>query len=230
MSIADKLTTIAENVPKVYEAGKKAEYDAIWDNFLYGKYNLVELGNCNRVFAGLGWNDKSFDPPEITIKPYRADEMFRDSAFTTDLRRVKAKFDFSECITMTMAFFNSNVSAVGVLDARKVSNLNQIFGYSKLETIEKLIVRDASTYSNPFISASNLKNIIIEGSIGENGFNVQWSDSLSHESLMSIINALQDKTSDTSGTVWTVTLGSTNKAKLTEEELAIADAKGWEVK
>lgn len=33
MSVAEKLTAIAENVPKVYEAGKKAEYDAFWDTF-----------------------------------------------------------------------------------------------------------------------------------------------------------------------------------------------------
>lgn len=33
MSTANKLTTIAENVQKVYEAGKKAEYDAFWDTF-----------------------------------------------------------------------------------------------------------------------------------------------------------------------------------------------------
>ena len=33
MSIAEKLTTVAENVPKVYEAGKKAEYDAFWDKY-----------------------------------------------------------------------------------------------------------------------------------------------------------------------------------------------------
>ena len=31
MSIAEKLVTIAENAPKVYEAGEKAQYDRFWD-------------------------------------------------------------------------------------------------------------------------------------------------------------------------------------------------------
>ena len=31
MNIADKITQIAENEPKVYEAGKKAEWNAFWD-------------------------------------------------------------------------------------------------------------------------------------------------------------------------------------------------------
>ena len=33
MSIAEKLTAIAENVPKVYEAGQKSEYDRFWDAY-----------------------------------------------------------------------------------------------------------------------------------------------------------------------------------------------------
>ena len=33
MSIADKLTTIAENEQKVFDAGKQAEYDEFWDSF-----------------------------------------------------------------------------------------------------------------------------------------------------------------------------------------------------
>ena len=32
MSIAEKLTLAAENVPKVYEAGKQAEHDRFWDD------------------------------------------------------------------------------------------------------------------------------------------------------------------------------------------------------
>lgn len=188
MSTAEKLITIAENVPKVYEAGKKAEYDAFWDDLLYGKHNLVDLGNCNRMFAGLGWNDKSFDPPEITIKPLRADEMFRDTAFTIDMRTIKTKFDFSGCISMSHVFYNSNMSAVGVVDARKVSNIPNCFAYSKLETIEKLIVHDALLYSTPFAGVSKLKNITIEGNIGNS---IDFKDCpLVHESIVSIVNAL----------------------------------------
>ena len=36
MSIAEKLTQVAENVPKVHEAGKKAQYDEFWANFRSG--------------------------------------------------------------------------------------------------------------------------------------------------------------------------------------------------
>ena len=44
---------------------------------------------------------------------------------------------------------------------------------------------------------------------------------------MSIINCLKDYSTDTSGTSHTVTLGTTNLAKLTDEQKAIATEKGW---
>lgn len=47
---------------------------------------------------------------------------------------------------------------------------------------------------------------------------------LSHQSLLNIINALPTVT-DTK----TLTLGAVNKAKLTAEEIAVAEAKGWTV-
>ena len=33
MSIAEKLELIAENEQKVFDAGKKSEYDEFWDNY-----------------------------------------------------------------------------------------------------------------------------------------------------------------------------------------------------
>ena len=50
---------------------------------------------------------------------------------------------------------------------------------------------------------------------------------LTHDSLMSIINALYDYSGTT--TTRTVTLGTDNKNKLTEAEIAIATQKGWSV-
>ena len=75
-----------------------------------------------------------------------------------------------------------------------------------------------------FRECSALVDLNIVGTINATGLNVQQSP-LSHDSLMSIINALADKTG-VSGT-WKVTLGATNLAKLTADEIAIAEGKGW---
>ena len=78
-------------------------------------------------------------------------------------------------------------------------------------------------YSGTFGGCKALENLLVHGTIGQNGFNVSQSTKLTHDSLMSIINALEAKTEGT----WTVTLGATNLAKLTDAEKAIATQKGW---
>jgi hypothetical protein len=50
------------------------------------------------------------------------------------------------------------------------------------------------------------------------------SSKLTHDSLMSIINNLATVTSKQ-----TLTIGATNKAKLTDDEIAVATEKGWTV-
>ena len=99
-----------------------------------------------------------------------------------------------------------------------------------LVTIDKLILKSdgSQTITNVFNQCYDLENITVEGVIG-NDINLQWSTKLTHDSLMNVINALQDKTGDTSGTIWTATIGETNKAKLTDDELDIAYKKGWYV-
>ena len=47
---------------------------------------------------------------------------------------------------------------------------------------------------------------------------------LTHDSLMNVINGLEDRTGQDA---LTLTLGTTNKDKLTDEEKAIATAKNW---
>lgn len=78
-----------------------------------------------------------------------------------------------------------------------------------------------------FYNCDALENLTVGGTINSNNFDVHWSTKLSHDSLMSIINALADKSQDTSGTKWVCTLGTANLEKLTNEEIAIATEKGW---
>ena len=71
MSIAEKLTTVAENVSKVYEAGKKSEYDDFWDRY---QINGTRT-SYSYAFAGEGWGAINFKP-KYTIKPKNAQYMF----------------------------------------------------------------------------------------------------------------------------------------------------------
>ena len=81
-----------------------------------------------------------------------------------------------------------------------------------------------SGFSNMFNGCSNLENITIQGYIYHN-INFYSCQKLTHESLMSIINALGNFSS--SSEKHTCYLGSTNLAKLSDEEKAAATVKGW---
>ncbi len=95
-----------------------------------------------------------------------------------------------------------------------------------LKKIDILRVEPRTSFNGTFGACYALESLTIEGVIGKNGFNVKDCP-LNHDSLMSIINALEDKTSDESGTSWVVTLGATNLEKLTDAQKAIATDRGW---
>ena len=59
MSIAGKLTTVAENQQKVYDAGYADAEQEFWDAYMNG---LNGSWNQKSAFAGPGWNDKTFNP------------------------------------------------------------------------------------------------------------------------------------------------------------------------
>jgi hypothetical protein len=225
MSVAEKLSTVAENVPKVFEAGKDAEHKAFWDKYLSSPYWVYR-------FAGEGWNDATFRPNQDIVVSGNATGMFR----ATNIKNLK------QCLE----------SRGVVLDLSQVTNANTLFGYTTalttlpkldfsslntespyiffedkaLETIEEIKVSENYVPVNShFTRCTALTHMIMTGTLANNGLNLLWSTKLDRESLLSIIGILQDKTSV--GGTWTVTLGPENLAKLTDAEKAVATQKGW---
>ena len=58
MTVAEKLTAVAENMSDVYEAGKKAEYDVFWGTL----QNNGEPKSYNWCFSGPSWTDEVYNP------------------------------------------------------------------------------------------------------------------------------------------------------------------------
>jgi len=219
MNIAEKLTAIAENGQKVYEAGKTAEYERFWDNFF-------STFTGQNGFSGTGWNNETFKPDRV-IKPLTANMLFYQSKIEGDLTEM-ATIDFSIADSFSNCFANSSFTKIGVIDTRNATNLTQAFASSTLVTIEELILSDepkqqANIYT--FNTTRNLENIKISGKIAVGEWNFSYSTKLTNDSLMSIINALYDYSG--TGTTHTCTFGATNLAKLTDAEKAVATQKGW---
>lgn len=140
-----------------------------------------------------------------------------------------------------------SLNSIPQLDTSKASNMQYMFQncYSlmiipQLECGKVKYIRDfvVNTFSLKFMGG--LKNI---GKAYEEKstnyiyytINLSSSNALTHDSLMNVINNLYDLnlTYDVAngGTLYTQTLqlGSTNMAKLTEEEINVAVQKGWSV-
>lgn len=225
ITISDKLVTVAENQQKVFDAGRDAEWSQFWDT-LQGN---GERRNYNYCFYSSNWDDTNFKPKYDFIVT-SANSMFR-AIGVSDLRQTLldagVTLDLSKCSTLAETFTNTTTTALPVISAVSATSLSHMFaGASKLVTIEKLILKDdgSQAFSSTFASMNSLENIVIEGVIGNN---VSFSSSakLTHDSLMSIINALKDHSDSTE--THTCTLGATNLAKLTDAERAIATQKGW---
>lgn len=228
MSIAEKLTTIAANEKKVYDAGKKAEYDAFWDSY----QENGNRSNYSNAFAGKGWTADTFKPKH-DIKPTGSSaNMFYASSLKGSLVEILTnagvEMDLSKSTNITALFGSATlITHTGVIDTTSSATINNTFNYMPALVELELVLKDdgSQTFTQAFSYNSNLEKIIIRGKIGQNGFDVHWSTKLTHESLMSIINALYDYKD--SGKTYTVTLGTENLAKLTDAEKAIATQKGW---
>jgi hypothetical protein len=231
-------------------AGKKSEYDAFWDAFQdYGNRT-----NYNMAFAGGSWTPEMLKPKypihpndggrEYSYEGARIFERFGkkslDKGSVYDWNEITANMDidFSSVSHPISLFANANITNLDV-DLSGAVSMYQTFAHSDCGCVSShdpisirfKVTEKCVSFSNTFSYSTILAELILtdDSTIAANGFNVQWSTLLSHDSLMSIINALKDYSEDTSGTEWIVTLGSENIAKLTADELYIAEAKGWRV-
>ena len=242
-TIAEKLTEIAESIPQIrqkayadgynnglsatdaydqgMEDGKQAEYDAFWDAYQENGTRENYSGAFKR------WVEECFKPKyDIVPKKYYGSQLFQELRIEDlkgSLERQGVKLDLSENTSLLQMFQGSEVKYIPLIDARKADyNTGYAFSTNTIISIEKILVSEITIYGTNMFDCNKLETVIFEGVIGQNGLNLSKCTKLSHESLMSIINALK---SGVSGL--TCTLGSTNLAKLTDAEKAIATQKGW---
>lgn len=126
-----------------------------------------------------------------------------------------------------MFYACSSLTTIPQLDTSNGTNFGAMFnGCSALTTIPLLNMSNVSStnWSSMFYNCPALKNVTFEGTIPVRGNMSVFSScpNLTVESLMSFINALTNM-SDTA--TYTITIGSTNLAKLTEEQIQIATDK-----
>jgi hypothetical protein len=164
----------------VYEAGKMKNEQDFWDRF---QNKGVSKMNYQYAFAYSHFNDTNYNP-QYPIK-------CTDS--TTGGRYV---------------FYQSAITDTKVpIYAPTTTIPSMFYEAGGLKTIRLLNVYASTKYDATLNGCSALETLIIEGTIGQSGFNVKWSTKLSKDSIISIIKALS---SDTSGITITVSKTAVN--------------------
>ena len=167
MTIAEKLQTIAENEQKVFEAGKKSEYDRFWDAY----QNNGSLSCYSYSFAGDGWHDGTYKPKYPIVCKWNGAYMTFGYAYMTD--------------TIVPIYVDATTTL-----------LNYTFNCAReLKTIREIHITETTGFSNTFYDLVKLENLTFVGTIGQNGLNLQWSTKLSKASIENIIGCLSTSTS-----------------------------------
>ena len=178
MNASEKLTTIAENVPKVYEAGKSAEWNKTWDalqvygkrtaylnefqywedDAFYSKYDINIVGSGVNAFgymnAHSGGKKQAFD-------------------FAGRLEECGVKLDTSKCTNFNYMFNWSLVTHIPEMDfsSRQENWSTGVFNGANIKTIDKIILLETGQPLYKMLSdssATRLENVKIEGLITEN--------------------------------------------------------------
>ena len=139
----------------------------------------------------------------------------------SNVTNVEQMFQFCSSLTYVQNLNTSNVINFQYMFSN-CTNIVTIMGINLTSAVSDL---SSTSYSSPlyriFYSCYLLENITFYGSINAS-LDLSNSDNLTHDSIMSAINALGETT-----TTKTLTLGTTNLSKLTDVEKTIATAKGW---
>ena len=120
------------------------------------------------------------------------------------------------------AWYNcSSLTEFPMLDLHNGANFKSAwYGCSSLTSIPQLDLSSGTNFGGAWNGCSNLTNLGGFGVIKEN-FDLSPCTKLTVDSLMNVINQAATVTGKT------MTLGSTNLAKLTDEQKAVATSKGW---
>lgn len=212
-----------ENTLNGTDTGGKSYYDEFWDFYQQnGNRTDYQYGG----FAGVGWTDETYKP-KYPVKPIYAYGMYTGCRLTNIL-----DIDTSKATSITNLFYVCRfLERVGIISAVSSSDATNVFSYcAELKTIDKFIVTEQLPYSNAFFNCTSLENLTIEGVIGQDGFDVQWSTKLSNDSIISIINALSTTASGKSVTLSKVAVESAFGSTASEEWISLINTRSnWTI-
>ena len=121
---------------------------------------------------------------------------------------------FRQNKTLKEIIFGKKITSIGWAMAMDCTNLTTLYVTNSITTVN----------NNAFGGCTALEFVTLEEEFNANNLNLSVSTKYSHDTILSWLNALADRTGLTA---YTLTIGATNLAKLTEDEKKIATDKNW---
>lgn len=144
---------------------------------------------------------------------------------------------FNQCRDLTSVTIPNSVTNIGSYAFCNCNSLASIVIPNGVRTIQansfyscysavSLTIPNSMTsiINSAFSGCSGFVDVTLEDGFNANGLDLSASTLYSVDTLVAMINALADRTGQTA---YTLTLGSTNLAKLSNEQIAIATQKNW---
>ena len=246
MTTAEKLIKLNEGVEQVAECneqltqilagtdtGAKGYYDYFWDNY----QNNGNRTNYDTAFAGEGWSREMFAPKhDIVVESGYM--MFKSicangEAFSLPERLAELGVSLTITGNVQYLFYFANLTEIGAIDCtypsrpNVITTIRDVFNDCKATKIGPVKFKETDTLSNVFLKCANLVDLSIDGVIGQNGLDLQYSTKLSKSSITNVIEHLS-----TTATGKSATLSKTavNNAFTTDEWNALAATKSnWTI-
>lgn len=228
MTIAEKLTTIAENIPRIYESGAVSIWGGIQDMGKRKDYSYAFSRNALTTF----------NPPYEFNDIANVQYMFLQASNLEDLSHITINITNQNPNLMYMCcncyklrkppmitFTASVVKTYTAMFANciQLEECNIYFGDGSQNPIS---IRNSM--QNTFFKCEALKNITFSGKGSPIYLDLSYCKALSYNSLLSLKNALMDVSGAEAGT-YSITVSTESYDLLTETDIADFTALGWTI-
>lgn len=133
--------------------------------------------------------------------------------FSTGLEVISAGA-FKNCRSIERLELPKTLVTIGLQAFYNCTNMKYLYIPTGINDIE----------ANAFLMCTGLENVVFENGFDNDNLNFSNSTKLTREAILNMINSLLNRSNKDTHTL---KLGSTNLAKLTDEDKAIATAKNW---
>ena len=144
---------------------------------------------------------------------------------------------FNNCSSLTTINFPDSLTSIEYIAFQNCSSLTTINFPDSLTSIENSAFQSCISLNtinlpnslvlihyNAFFDCKSLKEVTLGDNFNCNNLNLSHSTKYTRETILQWLNALADRTGQTA---YKLTIGATNLAKLTEEDILIATNKNW---